>query len=94
MCVCVCVCVMTATLIYPAVKRLRTEEPVMDIEDLVMAGTRQRLTITLSYSLSNAMCNATIGCSIRSCTSCLTCGSMIYIICPCTGCVPIILPVS
>ena len=29
------------------VKRLKTQDPVMDIEDLVMAGTRQRFVLML-----------------------------------------------
>ena len=32
---------------FSVVKRLKTQDPVMDIEDLVMAGTRQRFVLRL-----------------------------------------------
>lgn len=35
------------------VKRLKTQDPVMDIEDLVMAGTRQRFVLRLLVSLAD-----------------------------------------
>ena len=50
MCVCVCVCVVCVCVcVFVPVKKLKDRDPVMDIEDLVIAGTKQRLVHTLYH---------------------------------------------